>query len=254
MKKIFLPIFAALLLTSPAFCQEAETFPAIAWGVKELKTIDLYFGYTTSVNKNTPDSKILNFTPIDGVYEVEATLIRIVEEQAEATTISIWVNDIPCKTSSITSAIGKSQYVADFDCSNVINSSGTYNVKIIPSTDITNVHFRAWITYINNPENQTEAMMNDLKLFMLASREDDTITSKYCLDNSTLVIEKTSLWHFNNLTYSITKNETVKCDFGCDPERKECNWATWIYILIIMCVIVASYLVFKFIIIPLTAR
>jgi hypothetical protein len=97
-------------------------------------------------------------------------------------------------------------------------------------------------------------MMNDLKLFMLASREDDTITNKYCLDNSTLVIEKTSLWNFNNMTYSITKNETVKCDFGCDPERKECNWATWIYILIIMCIIVVSYLVFKFIIIPLTVR
>jgi hypothetical protein len=146
------------------------------------------------------------------------------------------------------------QYVYDFDCTNVISHAQVYNVTTYATGDMTNVHFRAWITYVNNPENQTEAMMNDLKLFILASGEDDTITSKYCLDNSTLVIEKTSLWNFNNVTYSITKNETVKCDFGCDPERKECNWATWIYILIIMCVIVASYLVFKFIIIPLTAR
>jgi hypothetical protein len=254
MKKIFLLILAALLLISPAFCQEAETSPAIAWGVKELKTIDMYFGYTAYIDRNTPDSKILNFTPIDGVYEVKSTLIRIVEEQGGITTISIWVNDVPCKTPSLTSIVGKSQYVADFDCVNVINSSGIYNVKIVPSTDISNVHYRAWITYVNNPENQTQAMMNDLKLFMLASREDDPITSKYCLDNSTLVIEKTSEWHFNNITYLITKNETIKCEFGCDPERKECNRATWIYIIIIMIIIALCYLLFKLVIIPLITR
>ena len=253
MKKIFLPILAALLLVSPAFCQEAETYPAAAWGVKELKTIDLYFGYSASLPKNTNLTKALNFTPIDGVSDVNVALIRIVSEQTGNPTIYIWVNGIPCNTPYITAKVS-GQYVADYDCTNIINGSGIYYATIKSTGDMTNVHFRAWITYVNNPENQTNAMMNDLKLFILASREDDTITNKYCLDNSTLVIEKTSLWNFNNMTYSITKNETVKCDFGCDPERKECNWATWIYLLIIMVVIVASYLVFKFIIIPLTAR
>jgi hypothetical protein len=253
MKKIFLLMLAALLLVSPALCQQAETFPAIAWGVKELKTIDMYFGYSASLPKNTNLTKTLNFTPIDGVSDVKVALIRIVSEQTGNPTIYIWVNGIPCNTPSITAKVS-GQYVADYDCTNIINNSGIYYATITSTGDLTNVHFRAWITYVNNPENQTEAMMNDLKLFMLASREDDTITSKYCLDNSTLLIEKTSLWNFNNMTYSITKNETVKCDFGCDPERKECNWATWIYLLIIMGVIVVSYLVFKFIIIPLTAR
>jgi hypothetical protein len=253
MKKIFLFILAALLLASPAFCQEAETFPAVAWGVKELKTIDMYFGYSASLPKNTNLTKTLNFTPIDGVSDIKVALIRIVSEQTRNPTIYIWVNGIPCNTPYITAKVS-GQYVADYDCTNVINGSGIYYATIRSTEDLNNIHFRAWITYVNNPENQTQAMMNDLKLFMLASEEDDTITSKYCLDNSTLVIEKTSLWHFNNMTYSITKNETVKCDFGCDPERKECNWATWIYILIIMFVIVASYLAFKFIIIPLTAR
>ena len=253
MKKIFLLILTALLLVSPAFCQQTETFPATAWGVRELKTIDMYFGYNASLPKNTNLTKALNFTPIDGVSDVKVALIRIVSEQTGNPTIYIWVNGIPCKTPNITAKVS-GQYVADYDCTNIINNSGIYYATIKSTGDMTNVHFRAWITYVNNPENQTNAMMNDLKLFILASREDDTITNKYCLDNSTLVIEKTSLWNFNNMTYSITKNETVKCDFGCDPERKECNWATWIYLLIIMVVIVASYLVFKFIIIPLTAR
>jgi len=253
MKKIFLLILTALLLVSPAFCQQTETFPATAWGVRELKTIDMYFGYNASLPKNTNLTKALNFTPIDGVSDVKVALIRIVSEQTGNPTIYIWVNGIPCNTPNITAKVS-GQYVADYDCTNVINNSGIYYATIKSTGDLSNVHFRAWITYVNNPENQTNAMMNDLKLFILASREDDTITNKYCLDNSTLVIEKTSLWNFNNMTYSITKNETVKCDFGCDPERKECNWATWIYLLIIMVVIVASYLVFKFIIIPLTAR
>ena len=253
MKKIFLFILAALLFVSPAFCQQTETFPAIAWGVRELKTIDMYFGYSASLPKNTNLTKALNFTPTDGVSDVKVALIRIVSEQTVNPTIYIWVNGIPCNTPNIVVKVS-GQYVADYDCTNIINDSGIYYATITSTGDLSNVHFRAWITYVNNPENQTNAMMNDLKLFMLASREDDTITNKYCSDNSTLVIEKTSLWNFNNVTYSITKNETVKCDFGCDPERKECNWATWIYLLIIMGVIVVSYLVFKFIIIPLTAR
>jgi len=253
MKKIFLFILAALLFVSPAFCQQTETFPAIAWGVRELKTIDMYFGYSASLPKNTNLTKALNFTPTDGVSDVKVALIRIVSEQTGNPTIYIWVNGIPCNTPNIVVKVS-GQYVADYDCTNIINDSGIYYATITSTGDLSNVHFRAWITYVNNPENQTNAMMNDLKLFMLASREDDTITNKYCSDNSTLVIEKTSLWNFNNVTYSITKNETVKCDFGCDPERKECNWATWIYLLIIMGVIVVSYLVFKFIIIPLTAR
>jgi hypothetical protein len=213
----------------------------------------MYFGYSASLPKNTNLTKALNFTPTDGVSDVKVALIRIVSEQTGNPTIYIWVNGIPCNTPNIVVKVS-GQYVVDYDCTNIINDSGIYYATITSTGDLSNVHFRAWITYVNNPENQTNAMMNDLKLFMLASREDDTITNKYCSDNSTLVIEKTSLWNFNNVTYSITKNETVKCDFGCDPERKECNWATWIYLLIIMGVIVVSYLVFKFIIIPLTAR
>jgi hypothetical protein len=250
MRKIFLFILAALLLVSPAFCQEAETFPAVAWGVKELKTIDLYFGYRDYLPKNTNLTKVLNYTPIDGVSEVKVALIRILTEVTGNPIVYIYVNGIPCNTPYITAKVS-GQYVYDFECTNVISHAQTYNVTTYATGDMTNVHFRAWITYVNNPENQTNAMMNDLKLFMLASREDDPITGKYCLDNNTLVIEKTSEWHFNNVTYSITKNETVKCDFGCDPERNRCNDAPYIHILIIMGVIVISFVAFKYFIIPM---
>jgi hypothetical protein len=233
-----------LLFVSPAFCQQTETFPAIAWGVKELKTIDMYFGYSASLSKNTNLTKELNFTPIDGVSDVKVALIRIVSEQTGNPAIYIWVNGIPCNTPYITAKVS-GQYVADYDCTNIINNSGIYYATITSTGDMSNVHFRAWITYVNNPENQTNAMINDLKLFMLASGEDP-ITRKICLDNNTLLIEKVSEWNFQNTTYQITKNETIYCDYGCNEKLLQCNFnPSIILIFVIMVVFIIIYVAYK---------
>lgn len=251
MKKFFL--FLAFLLFFPtAFCQEEVTTSA-AFGVKEIKTIDMYFGYHASINKNTWGYAYLNFTPIDGVSNVKVALIRIIEEQTGTTTINIVVNNTPCKTRYITSTIGRAQYVADFDCSNVINGSGYYVVGIYPSGDINNVHFRSWITYENDPEaqlNQTleyiTSNIDEVKMLLFDAYE----TRKYCV-NDTLIIEKVSNITLGNKTYQYLKSESVECRFGCDDERKECNYPNWIYYLIIFGIIVVGFFVVKHIILPL---
>jgi len=212
--------------------------------VKELKTIDMYFGYEVSLPKNTNLTKTLNFTPIDGVSDIKVTLVRIVSEQTGNPTTYIWANGIPCKTPYIIAKVS-GQYVADFECTNVINSSGIYYITIRSTGDLSNIHFRAWITYVNDPENQTEAMMNDLKLFFLASGEDP-ITRKICLDEHTLLIERVTEWNFQNKTYSITKNETIYCDYGCNENLQQCNFnPNIIFVFVFIIVFIIIFVAYK---------
>lgn len=163
--KNFLILFIIFFVFFPYIgYSEVETSPsAIAFGVKEVKTLDMYFGYLSKIVKNTWGNVTLNFTPIDGVDKIIVANIRVVVEQSSSCTFEIRVNNTPCRTSNITSYItGKVQYVADFDCTNVINKSGTYMISLRPSEDVYNTHFRAWITYENNPESQVNTTLNYL--------------------------------------------------------------------------------------------
>ncbi|MEO0090850.1 MAG: hypothetical protein ABIK75_07100 [candidate division WOR-3 bacterium] len=249
MKKFFL-LLAFLLAFPSAFCQESPA-SAIAFGIREIKTLDMYFGYLPYISKNTWGYVTLNFTPVDGVSRIVVANIRIVEEQSASSTIEIMVNETPCKTSSITSYLtGKTQYVADFDCTNVINSSGIYVVGLRPSEIIYNVHFRIWITYENNPEEQINQTLNyivdnidEVKMLLFDAVE----TKKYCVNNS-LYIEKLANITLGNKTYPYIKTEVVECEFGCDEERKECNFPTWIYYSILVCVIIALFVIVKYVV------
>lgn len=248
MKKFFflLPFF---LLLTPAFCQESPA-SAVAFGIKEVKTLDMYFGYLPSIAKNTWGYAYLNFTPLDGVSKVLVAALRIVEEQGGITTIDIRVNGTPCKTPSITSTLGRTQYVADFDCSNVVNRSGYYVVGLYPSADLANVHFRIWITYENNPEEQINQTLDyivgnidEVKVLLFDAPE----TRKYCVNN-TLYIERLANITLGNKTYPYIKTEKIECEFGCDDERKECNFPTWIYYLILLCVIIILFIIVKYVV------
>ncbi|MEM1543722.1 MAG: hypothetical protein QW795_03470 [Candidatus Bathyarchaeia archaeon] len=266
MKKCFLILFMLIAL-STAYAQEEIPATAAAFGVKEIKTIDLYFGYLPQINKNTFGYAMLNFTPIDGVSRVLVANVRIIEEQSGSSTLEVFVNSTPCNTPNITSYLtGKTQYVADFECSNVINTSGIYVVGIRPSEIIYNVHFRAWITYENNPEVQINETINyiissiinatdnsinnnidEMKILLFDSPE----TKRYCEDNNTLIITKTANITLGNKTYPYYKTEKIYCEFGCDQDRKQCNYPNWIYLLIIFGVITVSYFVVKHVILPL---
>jgi hypothetical protein len=148
-------LFLINLLNISTVSAQQETAPAIAFGIKELKTVDLYFAYDINTNSGINYTHFLNFTPIDGVDNIRTALIRIVAEQSGATNYLMYVNNRSCNTPAIRSVVGKAQYVSDFDCTNVINQSGTYYVTFNADKYLDNVHWRAWITYTNNPENMT---------------------------------------------------------------------------------------------------
>lgn len=251
MKKI-IPILLLMISIPTVFCQEEGITTAAAFGIKEIKTLDMYFGYLPSINKNSWGYAYLNFTPIDGVDRVVAAALRIVEEQTGTTTLRVTINGTPCNTPEITSIIGRSQYVADFECRNVVNRSGFYVVGLQPTGDIYNVHFRIWITYINNPEAQINETIgyiinniDEVKMLLFDSQE----TKKYCVNN-TLYIERVANITLGNKTYPYLKTEKIECEFGCDEERKTCNYPNWIYYFLILIIIISVYFVIKLVILP----
>jgi hypothetical protein len=258
---------ATLLCLPLSLAQIPETFPAVAYGVKELKTIDMYFGYNASLSKNTYLSKILNFTPIDGVYEVKVALIRVVSEQTGNPTTYIWINTIPCNTPSIYAKVS-GQYVYDYDCTNVINNSGTYNVTILSTGDLSNVHFRAWITYVNNPINQTLEFLNAInetiirehnytntliigidkkvwKTFQIYADPNAVDPIYYCIDNTTLMKETPKTICINNTCENVTITETIPCKYGCDLETNSCKPPSYLYILIIIGIVIVIFVIYK---------
>jgi len=78
----------------------------------------------------------------------------------------------------------------------------------------------------------------------------------YCSDNTTLIHTRQVVVKVpeRNITRTINTTEEEYCIMGCDPERNACNFPQWIYLFVIMGVIVASYLVFKFVIYPMVRR
>jgi len=72
--------------------------------------------------------------------------------------------------------------------------------------------------------NITEAVLNATEdiIGLLLALHSTPITTQYCV-NDTLVIVKTASWTINNKVYNITKNETIKCEWGCDPKTNTCK-------------------------------
>jgi len=76
------------------------------------------------------------------------------------------------------------------------------------------------------------------------------LSQYYCKDNTTLVKNHTFTFCEGNKceTYSIF--EEIKCDWGCDPERKACNYPPYLKYGIILGVVFIIFVVVKFIILP----
>ena len=125
---------------------------AVAYGIKELKTIEFDFGFVDECLKDTWCNQSFTFFPTDAVSSISSVLVRLVVEQPNNNEYYIRVNDELCIVNNISNIVGKSQYVADFKCANIINGQGNYTVSLWSDNQpVYNVHYRVYITYINNP-------------------------------------------------------------------------------------------------------
>jgi len=249
MKKIILITFFLifLLTVQTVTAIEEGTATAIAQAVQELKTVDIYFGFSTSITKDTSVSKILNFTPVDWGNKswVKVSLIRIVDEQSGSPTIYMWVNGTPCNTPSITATIGRGQYVADFECTNVLNGTGAYNITIRPAAfSLDNVHFRAWVTYVTDTTaqqiNVSEMFASAVwkRFYGLGTPPLMSATEYYC-ENDTLVKNRTVDICEKGKCETVIGVERIKCDWGCS--NNECRQPPYLmYGTIFALIIVAS--------------
>lgn len=115
--------------------------------------------YRQSMDPDIPYSYNITINPIDGVLDIQSAII----------TFQIWLNptieffiDVDgqqCNTPSFevhTTYAGAGEGTIFFDCSNVINKSGTYNVTLTPDDDTGAITGWADITYSNDPRGSLE--------------------------------------------------------------------------------------------------
>jgi hypothetical protein len=264
LNKVFLCTFLIFLLSLPTvFAQAGETAPAVAQAIQELKTVDIYFGYTSSLTANTNDTKYFWFSPVDWGNKsfIRVALIRIVEEQNGSPTHYLWVNGQPCLTASITALVGRSQYVADFECTNLINTIGNYSVTYQASGVVSNIHYRGWVTYTTDLTNQTIAsqklFIEALNYFDATAEEKLKSNRDYCFSNTTmrkvLTIEKCGILYNVTTCFTINKTEDTYCNYGCDAELNECSKAPYINALLTAGGIV-GFLILLLLILRLTGK
>jgi hypothetical protein len=247
--RILLVFLIFLILLPNALAQTSQTYTVAAVALSEEKTVDIYFGYTQSLGPSNYDMKMLEFNPPDwgNNSRMVASLIRIVEEQTGNPTLSISVNNKSCLTNSITASIGSGQYVADFLCTNNINTTGNYTIYLNSSKTINNVHYRAWFTYITDLSNQTAELKSDIALevwkqfFALGTPPQMSSTEYYCENDTILIKNRTIEVCQKSKCENIIGIEKIKCDYGC--RNNECVPPPWItYAIIFVLIIVASFI------------
>ena len=75
-------------------------------------------------------------------------------------------------------------------------------------------------------------------------------TEYYCKDNQTLIKNHTFEFCKDGVCKTYSKVEEIKCDWGCDPERKTCNYPPYLKYAIILGVVFIIFVVVKFIVLP----
>ncbi|MFQ6055177.1 MAG: hypothetical protein ACE5J3_04265, partial [Methanosarcinales archaeon] len=233
--ELLVSLFIFLLIITPAYSQAITGAVASAYGIIETKSLDIYFGYVDNSTANIWYNKTLNFNPIDRVSMVRSASIRIVADKpSPPTNYYVRVNNSLCENSHIYTAMGEVQYVLDFECDNLINESSVYEISFMSDKGLGNVHYRLFITYDNNPD-FVKAKVGELLL-----EKDLTLISNhdFCVGNNTLMRSLLYNYTVNNETHTVSKNETIWCEYGCDFERNECIMHPAYRILMIIGIIV----------------
>lgn len=198
-------LFSGALATTGTI---SSTATAVAYSIKELKTVEYDFGYLPYLPKDTNATFCFDFFPPDRISETLSSMIRMVYEQKVPTTTQIWLNGQRCEVWNMTSTIGKSQYVADFKCVEIMNSIGQYNLTFRSTADLNNIHARLYMTYVNDPlycrlVHQENVYFGD-ELVVLAETRDNSKNLVEIIDRNGTTIYSTIFWNSTNISVPIT--------------------------------------------------
>jgi len=84
-----------------------------------------------------------------------------------------------------------------------------------------------------------------VSLFFLMLLPSVLAQSITCYNSTHKQIEKVMILNISGTTYDIKNVEYVYCPYGCDPQRNDCNYPPYIYLLIIISIIFLSYAVYR---------
>lgn len=156
MKKILLfSILGILLLLSSSLVLAAENqFPT-----QQFNKIYLSPFYRVSLALNTNYTYNVSVTPPDKISKVVNAIVSFnVQVNGQTQTFTLWVNGKSCNNPiySIATAFSTTgQLQAYFDCSNVINQSGTYTVTLNSAANTGAISGWLDLTYMNKPLGST---------------------------------------------------------------------------------------------------
>ena len=111
--------------------------------------------YRNTLTSNTNYTYTLNINPPDGITEIKSAIINYDTYLTPTITFNLWVNGRTCNNSQFnvsTTYAGSGQGRITFDCTNIINQTGTYNLTLRPTQANTGAT-TGWLdlTYMNKP-------------------------------------------------------------------------------------------------------
>ena len=112
--------------------------------------------YRVSLSAGTNVSYNVTIAPPDGISKVVNAMLSFnIQVNGQTQTLTAWVNGKSCNnpTYSIATAFSTTgQLQAYFDCVNVINRSGVYNVTLLSAVNTGAISGWIDLTYMNNPQ------------------------------------------------------------------------------------------------------
>lgn len=113
--------------------------------------------YQSGLIANTNYSYRVSVSPPDGLSQVLNSIITFQTYISPSLNFSIWINGQSCNTPSFyisTTYAGAGQGDITFDCNNIINHIGDYNVTVRTSKNTGAITSWLDLTYINNPKGE----------------------------------------------------------------------------------------------------
>ena len=212
---LFLSILMMFLIGFSINVYAEDSFSmASAFGVKELKSLELFVNASDSLSANTNLTTYYfinssDFT--DGISKIVNVKLRIVIDKisAQPYMMNMYVNGSSCLYSGFDTSLGVGQYVMYFDCTNrFLNQTDVmYKFDFNADKNAGNVFVLFMPTYVNNPEfNYTDMTTNiwNYTNRTLTYYPNDTEIILYNTTTETRNIQTNILNSISNLQTNIT--------------------------------------------------
>lgn len=212
---------------------------ALSEPVQQSNKIFLEPFYRASMAQNTNFTYNVTVRPDEGISKVVSAILTFDMWITPTVTFTAWVNGQACNNPTYvisTTFAASGRGVATFDCTNVINKTGSYVVTLRASGANVGAS-TAWldITYKNNPAGNvkvhgTEYIPGDVaKMFLqFLDATDQPVTNSECFltvyyPNDTVLLNDSLMVHLNNASEGIYyKNFNVPNVLGVYPASAKC--------------------------------